>query len=354
MCKNKYNHLLRTAKKKFFSDQFKNSASNIKGTWKIINQLLQKKKASSKCPPSFSNGKTSITNPFHIACKFNELFVNVGVSISKKIGNTNDSPTDYIRGCFPSVCYLELPDNKEINYIIMELKNSISGHDEICASLVKEVISSIIKPLTHIFAVSMETGIVPSDLKLAKVIPLFKSGDPGSFTNYCTISVLSCFSKILEKLVYKRILKHLNMYKILFKHQYGFRKNHSAYMALLRLVDKIHTALEKKEFACGIFLDLSKAFDAVDHDILPAKLYRYGFSGHVLKWLSNYVSNREQYVNINGIESKRAMIQCGVPQGSILGPLLFLIYINDLAAVSNTIFPVLFADDTNLLIANKI
>ena len=257
------------AKKSYFSDQFKNSASNIKATWKIINQLLQKKKTSTNFPPSFSDGKTSITNPFDIAYKFNEFFVNVGVSISEKIGNTNESPTDYIKGCFPSVCHFEPPDNKEINDIIIELKNSAAGHDGITASLVKEVKELILKPLLHIFAVSMETGVVPSDLKIAKVIPIFKSGDPGFFTNYRPISVLPCFSKILEKLVYKRILKHLNTYNILYEHQYGFRKNHSAHMALLHLVDKIYTALEKKEFACGIFLDLSKAFDSVNHDILP-------------------------------------------------------------------------------------
>ena len=154
-----------------------------------------------------------------------------------------------------------------------------------------------------------------------------------AFTNYRPISILPCFSKILEKLVYKRILQHINSNKLLYNHQYGFRKNHSAFMALIELTEKISTALHNNEFAIGIFLDLSKAFDTVNHDILRLKLSRYGFQGNVFKWLKNYVTNRHQFVSVKNTKSDRAILSYGVAQGSILGPLLFLIYINDLAAV---------------------
>lgn len=156
--------------------------------------------------------------------------------------------------------------------IIVNLNNSAAGHDEIKAKLLKEVVPFISKPLTHVFAVSLKTGVVPSDLKVAKVLPLFKEGEPSVFNNYRPISILPCFSKVLEKLVYTRVIKHLND-NILYKHQYGFRKKHSTYMALLQLIDKISTALDKNMFAIGIFLDLSKAFDTVDHDILLSKLH---------------------------------------------------------------------------------
>lgn len=144
------------------------------------------------------------------------------------------------------------------------------------------------------------------------------------FNNYRPISILPCFSKILEKIIYKRILFHLDSNAILYKHQYGFRKNHSTYMALLHLIDKVISALEKNEFICSIFIDFSKAFDTVNHDILLAKLYKYGFQDATHKWLTNYVSNRTQFVCVKGCYSNRAELHCGVPQGSILGPLLFL------------------------------
>lgn len=204
------------------------------------------------------------------------------------------------------------------------------------------------KPLTHVFAVSLKTGVVPSDLKVAKVLPLFKEGEPSVFNNYRPISILLCFSKVLEKLVYTRVIKHFNDNNILYKHQYGFCKKHSTYMALLQLTDKISTALDKNMFAIGNFLDLSKAFDTVDHDILLSNLHGYGLQDVVIRWFSDYFSNREQYVCINGHVSKKAKLYYGVPQGSILGPLLFLIFINDFAVMSESSLPILFADDTNI------
>ncbi len=173
----------------------------------------------------------------------------------------------------------------------------------------------------------METGIIPSDLKMAEVTQLFKAGDPGSFTNYRSISILPYFSKILEKLVYKAIHEHLNKYNILYNHQYGFRKNHSTYMALLEFTDRIYTALDSNEYAVSIFLDLSKAFNTVNHNILLSRIYRYGFHGMVHKWLCNCL--------FNGHESTTNIMQHSVPQGFLLGPLLFIFYINILLGYLN-------------------
>ena len=153
----------------------------------------------------------------------------------------------------------------EVLEIIVDLKNSAAGHDEISASLVKEISSFIVIPLTYICAKSMEQGIVPAGMKVAKIIPLFKSGDPSCFTTPISPYINFAF---LEKLVYKRISSYLENQKILYEHQYGFRKKHSSYMALLQLVDQIYTARDNNEFASGTFLDLSKAFDTVNFNIL--------------------------------------------------------------------------------------
>ena len=149
------------------------------------------------------------------------------------------------------------------------------------------------------------------------------------------------------------ILFHLDSNLILYKHQYGFRKSHSTSMALLHLIDKVSSALENNEFTCSIFVDFSKAFDTVNHYILLKKMQKYGFHDVTFEWLKNYISNRQQFVCINGCYSNKARLLCGVPQGSILGPLLFLIYINDLSNVSNILFPIMFADDTTLVYSHS-
>ena len=168
------------------------------------------------------------------------------------------------------------------------------------------------------------------------------------FNNYRPISLLCVLSKVFEKIMYNRVTAFLEMFQVLNINQYGFRKKSSTHMALLLFLDKVVQAIENGEYAVGIFLDFSKAFDTVDHTILLEKLDHYGIRGCALSWLTSYLSNRMQYVTYNGSTSKQQMIQCGVPQGSILGPLLFLIYINDLCIICKNTIPVLFADDTNL------
>ena len=196
--------------------------------------------------------------------------------------------------------------------------------------------------LAHIMNLSITQGIFPKELKLAKVIPLYKASDPMVFSNYRPVSVLPLFSKILEHLMYTRLLSFINKHKLLYSYQFGFRRGHSPDLALICLVDRISNALENGEYVLGLFLDFSKAFDTVNPDILFTKLECLGIRDTPLQWFKSYLSDREQYVIYNETCSSYKTISCGVPQGSILGPLLFLLYINDLANVSNVLFSLLF------------
>ena len=220
-------------------------------------------------------------------------------------------------------------------------------------NVMKTIKRSIIFPLMYITNLSFQTGVFPRELKIANVVPIFEAGDEMVFTNYRHVSVLPVFSKILERLMYNRLIEYINENKLLYWYQFGLQKGKSTYMAVLTLVDKISETLDNGDYVIGVFLDISKAFDSVDHDILLKKLEKYGIQGAALEWFTNYLSNRLQYVTYNGTKSKRETIKCGVPQGSILGPLLFLLYINDLPPVSNDCFSVLFADDTNMFVTGK-
>ena len=186
------------------------------------------------------------------------------------------------------------------------------------------IINEIAPVLSHIFNRSLLTSIVPSQLKIAKVNPIFKSGDNEVFSNCRPISILPSISNILEKIMYNRLFDVVTKNEIFSPHQYGFRPNRSTYMAINDLYRKITDDLDNKYHSLGIFLDLSKAFDTLNHDILLHKFNIYGIKGLANSWIKNYLSNRKQYVVYNYTNSTHSDIVCGVPQGSILGPLLFL------------------------------
>ena len=203
--------------------------------------------------------------------------------------------------------------------------------------------------MADLFNLSFKTGVFPSVLKTAKVIPIFKKDSKLDYSNYRPISLLSNIEKILEKPMYRRLYTFLNNKNIIYDLQFGFRQQYSTSHALINITENIRKTLDDGNIGCGVFVDLQKAFDTVDHQILLAKLNHYGIRGVSNDWFKSYLSNRNQYVSINGYESSLAVINCGVPQGSVLGPLLFLLYINDLNQTIKFCKVPHFADDTNLL-----
>ena len=201
----------------------------------------------------------------------------------------------------------------------------------------------------RITLLSVVQSMFPDALKIARVIPLFKSGDKHVFTNYRPVSLLPQFSKILEKLFNNRLDSFIEKNCILSECQYGFRNSRSTYMALMDLIENICESIDKKKYVMGIFIDLKKAFDTIDHNILLNKLFHYGIRGISNDWIKSYLENRKQFVQYDDAISDCKEILCGVPQGSILGPKLFILYINDICNISEIMKFVLFADDTNIL-----
>ena len=351
--RNKYFHLIEKKKQNYYTQLLSNHRCNIKDTWKVINSLMGKTKKSN-CSYLLINDK-HVHDKEELANHFNEHFSTIAQNLLKKLPNPTSHYSDYLSNANRESSYLYATSPTEIKNITSGMKSkSSSGIDDIPSKLLKCFNENVLFALSHIFNLSFKQGKFIECFKIAKVVPIHKSGKKNDFNNYRPISLLSSLSKVLEKLVYNRVYAFFSKHNILFEAQFGFRKNSSTSHAATMLVEKITQAFECKKKALGVFLDLSKAFDTIDHEILLSKLYHCGIRGIAHEWFKSYLIDRLQYVECaRTLSSSCSRVKHGVPQGSILGPLLFLVYVNDFKSCLNKSDAIMFADDTTILATNK-
>lgn len=342
------NNLLKKLKAEFESKELNNNKDNTKGLWKVIKNITHLNKSST--PPlellKLTNNDTDSVD------QVNNFFANIGADLASRIQNdsTNRRQFSQSNNKYSSMALLDT-DETEVENIILGLKNNCAiGVDGISNEILKSARHILVQPITFLCNLCLSSGVFPDVFKGALVSPIHKGGDRHSVTNYRPISILTSLSKVLEKILNTRLVDYLDTNNIIANNQYGFRKSLSTEHAVLELTERIVGLLDNKAKVIGIFLDLTKAFDTVSIPLLLDKMEGLGIRGIVLDIFRSYLFNRKQRVKVGNVMSNNASPTFGVPQGSVLGPTLFLIYINNLCLIDIPNCSLIsYADDTVLI-----
>ena len=353
--RNEVTKLKRKSKESYYKHFFEKHKTNTATIWKGINSIVKLKSSSIKNLRIIDDNGSLNCDPLKIANCFNKYFSGIGPNLEKNIPSSSKSFSDYLSNVNVNSSFFMDPTSPiEVSDIIKSLDTKKAlGPNSIPSFILKVNNDFFSEHLSKMINLTFETGTFPDLCKVAKVVPVFKSGNENTCENYRPISLLPIYSKIYEKVMYSRIYRFLTKKNLIYNKQFGFRSNYSTNHAIISLTEEIKSYLDTGHMVCGIFLDLKKAFDTINHGILLKKLYVYGFRGISNKLLQSYLENRKQFVSINGHNSELKDVVCGVPQGSTLGPLLFLIYINDLRFCLKKSKANHFADDTCITYTSK-
>ena len=312
----------------------------------MINSFIRSKATSQKVLVTDENGNRYSEN--EIPSKFINYYTNIAEELTAGIPHTDRNATSYLGHRTDHTFQMSPISPIEVDSVIDNLKDNGNNPHSIATSVLlnsKHILTPI---FCHLINLCAEQGYFPDNLKVGCITPIFKGGEKDKINNYRPICSLSPLSKIIEKVIANRMTNYLEDFDILSKTQFGFRKNMGTETALLNYIDNIQNQLNNYNYTISIFMDLSKAFDVISHGILENKFNHFGFKGIFLKFLLNFIKDRKYFVHVNGLNSEMKILNIGVPQGSTLGPLLFLIYINDMVNCSNLLFLTQFADDSTI------
>ena len=342
------NQANKQAKKRYFSDNLKVSKGNPRKTWNLINELTSRKTSKSTNILEIQVDNRTISSPGDMAEAFNDHCTNIGQVLAQEVPAAEVNPEFYLSHT-DKAFHLKTPSLDVVFNLLRNIdEKKATGLDMIPSQLLKMAASIVTPSLTAIFTKSIITGIYPTEWKMARVTPVFKKGEKSDLNNYRPISVIPVVSKVFEKIVYDQPYQYLNDNQLLSSCQSGFRSLHSTLTALLEATNSWSVNIDNGFLNGVVFIDLKKAFDTINHEIILRKLSYFGADQATDKWFQSYLSNRTQRCNVNGNLSTASTVTCGVPQGSILGPLLFFMYINDLPNCLRVAAPRMFADDTSI------